>query len=452
MKKEHCRKWILGFLFVCVAMLAQPAGLGAAGKVEDVNQLKAELEAQKQRQGQLEDKINQLEARQKLKERSLNEKIEQAAAQKPPTAEPKKEEQKEPVIPDILKWASKLRWYGDFRYRYEYIDDDSAAEERHRNRIRARLGLDAKVSDEWNLGFRLATAEGSSGGDPVSTNQTLDGASSKKPIWLDLAYFNYHPAWVKGFSAIGGKMTNPFYAVGKNQLIWDHDLTPEGGALTYAHPLNDKTSINLAASGFWLNEETTGGDTSLWGLQGYLKHQINKPTYILAGASWYDYGNIQGEEGLASEGKGTNDFFGNTAAPGNVFASDYDLFELLAEFGTVIGKLPVAVYGDWVKNTVASTDDDTGWLIGGSLNKVKDPGSWQFDYDYRKIELDAVVGQFNDSDFIGGGSGGKGHRFSFTYQLIKNVAPAVTYYRSEYDGRKNDADYGRLQADIVVKF
>ena len=34
-------------------------------------------------------------------------------------------------------------------------------------------------------------------------------------------------------------------------------------------------------------KRSTGGDTSLWGLQGYLKHQINKPTYILAGASWY---------------------------------------------------------------------------------------------------------------------------------------------------------------------
>jgi len=153
MKKEQCRKWILGFLFagfVGVAMLAQPVGLAAADKVEDVNQLKAELEAQRQRQGELEDRINQLEARQKM---------EQAAAQKQPTVEAKKEEQKEPVIPDVLKWASKLNWYGDFRYRYEYIDDD-AAEDRHRNRIRARLGLDTKVSDEWNLGFRLATAEG----------------------------------------------------------------------------------------------------------------------------------------------------------------------------------------------------------------------------------------------------------------------------------------------------
>jgi SOS response regulatory protein OraA/RecX len=94
----------------------------AADTGEDVNQLKAELGAQKQRQAELEDRINQLEARQKLTD------------EKPPTAEPKKEE----AIPDILKWASKVNLFGDFRYRYEYIDQREA-EVRSRNRIRARL-------------------------------------------------------------------------------------------------------------------------------------------------------------------------------------------------------------------------------------------------------------------------------------------------------------------------
>jgi hypothetical protein len=418
-----------------------------------VNQLKAELEAQKQRQTELEDKINQLEARQKLRERSLKEKIDQVAAQKPAAGETQKEEF---TIPDILKWASKVGLYGDFRYRYEYIDDENEKEVRHRNRIRARIGLNAKVSDEWDLGFRLATAEGSGGGDPISTNQTLDGSFSKKPFWLDLAYFNYHPSWFKGFSVTAGKIVNPFYTVGKNQLIWDSDLTPEGGALAYTLSFRDKTSVNLAAGGFWVNEESAGVDTSLWGLQLYLKHHIDKPTYILAGASWYDYGNIQGSEGLAAEWKGDpNAFFGNTyTGSPRVFASDYDLLELFAEVGTEIAKLPVAVHGDWVQNTVATEDKNTGWLIGASVNKAKEAGSWQFDYDYREIQADAVVGQFNDSDFVGGGTAGKGHRFTFTYQLTKNVAPAVTYYMVEYWGRagKVNDDYGRLQADIVVKF
>ena len=55
--------------------MRRPMAALAANNVQDVNQLKAELQAQRQRQAELEDKVNQLEARQKLRERMLNEKI-----------------------------------------------------------------------------------------------------------------------------------------------------------------------------------------------------------------------------------------------------------------------------------------------------------------------------------------------------------------------------------------
>ncbi len=313
---------------------------------EDVNRLKAELEAQKQRQTELTDRINQLEARQKLKERAIEEKIEQATAPKPG------EEKKAEIIPETLKWASRLNWFGDFRYRYEYIDDDGAdSEDRHRNRIRARLGLGVKLGDEWDLGFRIATGNGEVSGDPVSTNQTLDEAFSKKPLWLDQAFFGYHPQWLKGFNVIGGKMENPFYRVGKNELIWDSDLTPEGVALTYGMPLGEQTTLNWVAGGYWVNEESSGGDTSLWGIQGHLKHQFDKPTYLLGGASLFCYGNIQGEESLAAEwNANTGAFFGNTSV-GNTYALDYDLFELFAEFG-LKSRFYAAVAGRYVLHTI----------------------------------------------------------------------------------------------------
>ena len=221
MSNGQLRKWTVGLGILCAAVLLQPA---AARAQEDANQLKAELQAQRQRQAELEDRINQLEARQKLKERAAAEKTEQAAA---PAAEEKKPE----AIPESLKWASKLNWYGDLRYRYEFIDDDSTTSDRHRNRIRARLGLDVKVSDEWNLGFRLATGNTESNGisgDPISTNQTLDEAFSKKPIWLDLAFFGYHPAWFKGLDVFGGKINMPFFKPGRVGPNYSEFLTFEG--------------------------------------------------------------------------------------------------------------------------------------------------------------------------------------------------------------------------------
>jgi hypothetical protein len=435
-----------------MAMMLSPAAAMAVGDVQDVNQLKAELQAQRQRQADLEDKINQLEARQKLRERTLDQRIEQAAAQPEKKEEPKEEgKKKEGAIPDILQWASKVGLYGDFRYRYEYIDDQSKTSDRNRNRIRARVGLNAKVNDEWNLGFRLATGEGTQAGDPVSTNQTLGGSWGRRPIWLDLAFLNYHPQWAKGMDVFAGKIDFPFYRPAKNQLIWDHDLTSEGGAILYSRPLGEKTTINLGAGGFWVVERATDVDTSFWGVQSYVKQQISGPTYVLGGASGYWYPQLRGQPALSLQWQSpTSNFFGNSNT-GGLYTENYELFEPFCELGTQIGKMPVAVFGDYVVNAAASTKN-TGWMVGGSLNKAKDPGSWQFDYDYREIQADAVVGQFNDSDFVGGGTGGRRHRFGFSYVLAKNVVPSLTYYLSQYAGRNNNADYNRLQADVVVKF
>jgi len=444
----------LGLLALCAAVLLWPIAALAANDAQDVNQLKAELQSQRQRQAELEDKINQLEARQKLKERALDQKVERVAAQQEKKRGPQEEgKKKEEPIPEILQWASRVGLYGDLRYRYEFIDDKSKDFDRNRNRIRARLGLNAKVNDEWSLGFRLATGEGDQAGDPVSTNQTLGGSWGRRPFWLDLAYLDYHPQWAKGLDLQAGKIELPFYRPNKNQLIWDHDLSPEGGAMLYGIPLGEKTNINLSAGGFWVVERSNAQDTALWGLQGYVKRQISGPTYMVGGASGYWYGNLQGEPALSLQWESpTSNFFGNSNA-GGVYTSEYQLVELFAELGTQIGKLPVAVFGDYVVNTVAvNKDRDTGWLAGFAINKAKDPGSWQFDYDYRDIQADAVVGQFNDSDFVGGGTGGRGHRFGFSYVLTKNVVPALNYYLASYEGRNDNADYNRLQADVVVKF
>jgi hypothetical protein len=134
MKEVQRRGRTLSLPALCAAMLLWPVAARAAGDVQDVNQLKAELQTQRQRQADLEDKINQLEARQKLKERALDQKIEQATA-----PQEEKEGPKSGAIPDILQWAGKVGLYGDFRYRYEYIDDESKTTERNRNRIRARI-------------------------------------------------------------------------------------------------------------------------------------------------------------------------------------------------------------------------------------------------------------------------------------------------------------------------
>lgn len=444
MKNRQWQKWSPALAVLCMAAVLRPAAVRAAAEADEISALK-------QQQTELENRINQLEARQKLRERTLSERIEEVAARPEAQAGPG-----EPAgLPDSLKWLEKIIISGDFRYRYEYIDERERPV-RNRNRMRARVGVEAELGDEWNLGFRLATGQGEVSGDPVSTNQTLGESFSRKPVWIDLAFLGYHPNWIEGLDIFAGKIENPFYRVGKNQLIWDSDLTPEGVGILYGIPLGGQTTLNWAAGGFWVSESGSSTDTSLWGIQAFLKHQLAKRTYILAGASNYYYGNIKGKEALATLWDNDSDFFGNTHTTiggEEVYAGDYDLFEAFIEFGTELAGMPVVAFGDWVRNTVAADrNEDTGWLVGAVVNKAKAPGSWEFGYDYRDIELDAVVGQFNDSDFIGGGTGGKGHRFWLGYALARNVVTAVTYFDSQFDGRNDNVDYDRVQVDLALKF
>src|ERR1044072_1671522 len=83
-------------------------------------------------------------------------------------------------------WASKVAITGDLRYRYEAISDDTktnaasvTAADRYRDRIRARLAITAKATDNITLGLGLTSAEGQ---DPRSGNQSLSGVFNKKPI------------------------------------------------------------------------------------------------------------------------------------------------------------------------------------------------------------------------------------------------------------------------------
>jgi hypothetical protein len=346
------------------------------------------------------------------------------------------------------KTDENVKWSGDLRYRHEMVDQEGS-DDYHRHRIRARITMDARVNEWVDMTVRLAS--GSS--DPVSTNQTLgdknQGEFSSMGVWLDQAFMTIRPAVVKGSKIVAGKVKNPFYCAGGNQLIWDSDLNPDGGAVSYTRELGEKTSLNLVGGGFWVEERHGDAtfrdvDVSLWGAQGYIEHAIGNPTTLVAGISYYDYGNIQGATEITA--------FGNSATGGGALINDYDLLEVFAGLTDKIGDMPVSVFGSFVQNmgTVSGYNQDTGYILGCTLNKAKKPGSWQVGYDYRDLENDAVVGQFSDSDFIGGGTGGQGHRFTGAYQIAQNMQAAVTYFMNTIDGSP-DLDYNRLQLDIVIK-
>ena len=63
-----------------------------------------------------------------------------------------------PAKPSPAAWAEKVTVQGDFRYRYENIDQETADSDRNRQRIRARAAIVAKPQDNLELGFGLSTS------------------------------------------------------------------------------------------------------------------------------------------------------------------------------------------------------------------------------------------------------------------------------------------------------
>lgn len=331
-------------------------------------------------------------------------------------------------------WSERISFSGDFRDRMEYIDQ-RGKEVRTRNRVRFRLGMNAKVNDDLSVGVRLASGKD----DPVSTNQTMDGAFSTKDIRLDLAYFKYNLTDV--VSVTGGKMKKPFYIPSKTPILWDGDLNPEGLALGF-----NNGGWKGTVAGFSIDEKKAADDTLLYTAQLVKTFNLDGGK-LAAGVGYYDYQNLEGSMPLY-DGKGR----GNTLNAAGGLANDFNIVEGLVEYKTKFGSLPFSVFGTYYQNTAAD-DLNTGYSFGVGLGKVKKPGSWSLGYSYMDIEADAVYALFNDSDFAGGKTDSKGHVLKAGYGLHKNMALGFTYISSEQNQSKSSqTDYDRLQLDLKIKF
>ena len=105
---------------------------------------------------------------------------------------------------------------------------------------------------------------------------------------------------------------------------------------------------------------------------------------------------------------------------------------------------------DFVLNT-AAPEDNFGWLAGVFVGKAKEALTFHLRYIYRVVEKDAVLGIVTDSDFIGGGTDGKGHEGNFSFMITKHVGVGASYF---YNSRTLDepSSYHRVQLDTKVKF
>jgi hypothetical protein len=346
-----------------------------------------------------------------------------------------------------LAWAAKTQFKGDIRLRYENtsVDHDTTAgnpngtHDKDRQRVRMRLGAYTQINPEVDTGIRIATGSN----DRRSTNQDLSGSFTKKDIWLDQAYIDWHPDAIKGLHLIGGKMPQPWVSMG--DVIWDSDINPEGVATTYSHALGASAEL-FGSAGYYNLEDNIDGEGYEFGhdLQMYtgqlgVRLAPMDKVAVTLGASVYSFDNENTAKGMSA-----------LAVNGNT-TSEFQLWEGFAQVDLANLPLPLSVYGQYVVNDDSSDDADTAWLLGFKTGYK----SLKFDYNYRDVERNAVVGAFTDSDFASGVTGSRGHKFKLGYDISKNFAVGATYLMAETDtliaGFDNN-DANTFQLDLEAKF
>jgi hypothetical protein len=370
-------------------------------------------------------------------------------------------------------WASKVTVTGDLRYRYEAISDDTlnaappagvTTADRYRDRIRARLAVTAKATDNLTVGLGLTSAEG---GDPRSGNQSLTNVFSKKPIEIDLAYFDWK--FASWGDLIGGKMKQPFVK-GAQNLFWDNDITPEGVAFTFSRGIWFGSAYN-----FWLQEvsgaeNTLTSDPMMHGAQLGARLPFGSSTLTLA-LHYYDLSAAQGRVAPAAPFFNANANNNTTIGTGATLAllNDYEVFDVMAQLDTTLGTLPFQVWVEAAQNqdpsgfvnpptnTIAN-DQDTAYSAGFLLGRASNAKTWEVGAMYQKVEKDALFAQLIDSDFAGGFSDNDGFVVRAGYAPVRNWVLNATYFvnqrnveRANSVGQK-EVDYNRLQLDFNVKF
>jgi hypothetical protein len=352
----------------------------------------------------------------------------------------------------------RLNISGDFRLRHESSVRQDIKRDRHRDRVRVRVGGTYDVNDQLTFGARIITGDPD---DPQSSNQTLGNMFDSFDLSLDRAYLAYAPQWAPDSTITAGKFAyplrrNPVFG----QLVWDGDVQPEGITIGHAKNLDGRVEQLRFVAGQFIVEERGGAkDATALVLQGSGRVGLAPDLSAELAVGYFRYSNLEtdgdpGFSGTDNAGNALIDTDGDMIP--DKFASDFEIINPIVSMTYGGWKMPLTLSAEYIKNLEAEIDDDEGFGIGAALGKTGDEGDWRFYYQYQVVEQDAVLSAVSQDEFLFG-TNFKGHVFGSQYQLKKNIQLHLWALAAERDEPimalgQNDQTQWKIRGDIVIKF
>jgi hypothetical protein len=324
-------------------------------------------------------------------------------------------------------FLSRIDWSGDLRLRLEnfWYDDTPLNDDFDRTRFRYRLRLQGLVpiNDYVTAGFRLATGED----DIRSTNQTAgnnDPDFDPDDIFLDRAFVELQApsAWLGESSKlklVGGKQSNPFrWNNGRDYLLWDSDINPEGGGLKFVTSPTETTRFFVNTGYFILDENGSSKDPHLFGVQGGASIRPTEETEFGGRVTWYNFRSLNDGFFCRAQNSGSSTLDGGNldggltddglcaGSSGNDGISAGELAAYFRYKG--IANWPMLLYGHYARNFDAEDggtnlaglgsgdEEDTGWGVSleiGDKKKYVKLGA-----GYYELEANFWPSQFIDSN------------------------------------------------------
>ena len=369
------------------------------------------------------------------------------------------------------------------------------------------MGLRGTLLDDWFFGLRLegnasARSANVTFGDDTATNQPGGGgpfAKGSDGIFVGQAYGGYKG--FPGFIFTGGRMPNPFVTT---RLLWDDDINPEGLAEQYRHtfvfgggapppsyskdgkvvsgpPSEPFLKLDLFANfGQFVYDDANpenpigprpttrqpiGGETQLvpnhdafllgWQLGARL--EFPHIVYFQLAPTLYNYTGNGDTFNIHFSGDPILPTFqpsGNQTGINSLL-----VFDMPAEIGWKVGKIPMRVFGDFAVNLEADDRADAAghsgkggdryaYEIGLGIGQLKKKHDWQIEAWWQHTDQYALDPNLVDSDFFDSRVNVQGVVVRAGYMLSDAVVFNLQWaYAWRID---NDLGTGGQNGDIAV--
>jgi hypothetical protein len=362
-------------------------------------------------------------------------------------------------------------------------------QERERERYRLRLGLRGTLLDDWFFGLRLETSN-----NARSTNVTFgDDTASSTPggggpfeknsdtVYVGQAYGGYKG--FPGFTFTGGRMPNPLV---NTRMVWDPDINPEGLAEQWKHTFtigggqaapmsyskdgknvappppepslkidvfanfaqfvyDDSNPENPLGARATTTANTPGSsqlipNTDAFLLAWQIGARFNFPNkvYFQLAPTLYNYtGN---GDTFNIHYQGGSPYVTNSAslAQNQTGINSLLVFDVPAEVGWKVGKIPMRIFSDFATNFEADERANAAgnsgqgaqryaFQIGAAVGQLKAKHDWEIDVWYQQIQQYALDPNLIDDDIFNAQENMHGIAVQGTYNFTAAVNLQLTY-------------------------